>query len=273
MNNFQIVILALHLESESSPPTITAREIAEALNMDTTQLNNTFKKWGGTNFENFIALLSVKNIKKSLSLAEPLSSFQPSPNNSIKDEESEGRFRIIKMSSKEYNDTHLELGYNYYNTPFGQVIAASSAKGICYIAFDNDRDKGLKNLKAKYPTAQLTLQANETLENAIQVFHQAGIVQYPIDLHVKGTDFQLQVWQHLTQIPFGQLSTYQGLAQSISAPKASRAVGTAVGKNPVAYLIPCHRIVRSTGVLGNYMWGALKKKAIIGWELSQSSNI
>jgi AraC family transcriptional regulator of adaptative response/methylated-DNA-[protein]-cysteine methyltransferase len=107
-------------------------------------------------------------------------------------------------------------------------------------------------------------------QNALFIFQNDWSKLPEIKLHLKGTDFQLKVWENLLKIPMGSLSTYGNLAEKIGNPNASRAVGTATGNNPVAYLIPCHRVIQSTGNLGGYRWGNTRKTAIIGWEASKN---
>jgi AraC family transcriptional regulator, regulatory protein of adaptative response / methylated-DNA-[protein]-cysteine methyltransferase len=108
-------------------------------------------------------------------------------------------------------------------------------------------------------------------QNAFYLFTQDWNQLPEIKLHLKGTDFQLKVWETLLRIPMGGLTTYKDIAGRIGNPQASRAVGTAVGDNPVAYLIPCHRVIQSTGVIGQYHWGAGRKTAMIGWEAARTS--
>jgi AraC family transcriptional regulator of adaptative response/methylated-DNA-[protein]-cysteine methyltransferase len=108
-------------------------------------------------------------------------------------------------------------------------------------------------------------------QNVLYIFTHDWSQLNKIKLHLKGTAFQLKVWETLLKIPMGQLTTYGGIAKSIQQPNASRAVGTAVGDNPVAFLIPCHRVIQSSGIIGQYHWGSIRKKAMIGWEAAQVS--
>ena len=108
-------------------------------------------------------------------------------------------------------------------------------------------------------------------QNALYIFTHDWSKLHQIKLHLKGTAFQLKVWEALLKIPMGQLSTYGNIAASIKNPNASRAVGTAIGSNPVAFLIPCHRVIQSTGTFGGYMWGPVRKTAMIGWEAAKST--
>jgi len=137
------------------------------------------------------------------------------------------------------------------------------------MAFAEDEDTGFENLKNKFPNAIFSRKLDLVQQNALFIFQHDWSKLSEIKLHLKGTDFQLKVWETLLKIPMGQLSTYGSIAQQIEKPNASRAVGTAIGNNPVAFLIPCHRVIQSTGTFGGYMWGNTRKTAIIGWEGAQ----
>lgn len=137
------------------------------------------------------------------------------------------------------------------------------------MAFDADIEKALSDLKAKFPNASFSQQTDEHQKNALKIFENDWNHPEQVKLHLKGTDFQLKVWESLLKIPLGHLSTYGKIAEIIHQPSASRAVGTAIGSNPVAFLIPCHRVIQSSGVFGGYMWGPTRKAALIGWERAQ----
>jgi AraC family transcriptional regulator of adaptative response/methylated-DNA-[protein]-cysteine methyltransferase len=148
---------------------------------------------------------------------------------------------------------------------------ASTQKGVCFMAFAENEELGFHNLKDKFPNATFSRKLDLVQQNALFIFQNDWSKLSEIKLHLKGTDFQLKVWETLLKIPMGQLSTYGSIAHQIEKPNASRAVGTAIGSNPVAFLIPCHRVIQSTGTFGGYMWGNTRKTAIIGWEGAQSN--
>ena len=183
--------------------------------------------------------------------------------------------QIEGMTPAEYKQggQHLAIHYSFAETLFGEVLIASTYKGICALSFVEDQIEALQQLKSQFPKAQFVEQIDEFQTNAL-AFFQKDWEQLPeIKLHLKGTDFQLKVWQSLLRIPMGQLSTYGQIAQNIDHAKAARAVGTAIGSNPVTFLIPCHRVIQSTGLLGGYEWGTLRKTAMIGWEGAQTHAI
>ncbi len=161
----------------------------------------------------------------------------------------------------------LRINYSFSTTPFGAVLIAASSRGICHIAFfDGEQKAALDALVSEYPQAEF----KETIDD----FQKAGLKalngstdRSQLRIHLKGTDFQLKVWEALLRIPEGRLVTYDAIAKAIGKPKAQRAVGTAIGKNPIALLIPCHRVIRSNGDFGGYRWDQTRKAAIIGKEM------
>lgn len=149
------------------------------------------------------------------------------------------------------------------------MLIASTGRGVCYLAFADDGQQAYNELIELFPKAEFTAQSDPQIEKVIRFFEDNMGNPAKITLHLKGTEFQLKVWETLLKIPEGKLASYGEIANLIDNPKASRAVGSAVGDNPVSYLIPCHRVICSTGIPGQYHWGAARKKAMIGWEAAR----
>jgi AraC family transcriptional regulator of adaptative response/methylated-DNA-[protein]-cysteine methyltransferase len=163
----------------------------------------------------------------------------------------------------------MEIRYGFHPTPFGTCLIGATARGICHLSFverDNSdrRASTIRELKADWPKAVLRHDPSTTREFAAAIFHRGRSKKIPVLL--VGTPFRLKVWEALLKIPSGRVLSYRDIARSIGAPSACRAVGSAVGKNPVAYLIPCHRVIRETGIVGNYRWGQERKLAMLAWE-------
>lgn len=163
----------------------------------------------------------------------------------------------------------VTIQYGFAETPFGECLLASTLRGICRLEFATGDlpTEMVARLRAAWPKAPLVESSDVARRLARSVFSETGERRR---LHLRGTNFQLQVWQALLRIPEGALTTYGNLARAIGVPTAGRAVGTAVGANPVSILVPCHRVIRSTGVFGHYRWGAARKLAICGWETARS---
>jgi AraC family transcriptional regulator, regulatory protein of adaptative response / methylated-DNA-[protein]-cysteine methyltransferase len=160
-----------------------------------------------------------------------------------------------------------------YDTPFGKSLIAITPRGICNLHFLDARDLDVEQtLRLEWKKAEILRdqKATQEINDRIFYFHQTTESSDKLlTLFVKGTNFQIQVWRALLQIPFAGITTYQTVAEAIARPNAARAVGNAVGNNPVAYLIPCHRVIRESGDLGGYHWGIERKAVILGWEASQ----
>jgi len=182
--------------------------------------------------------------------------------------------KLERMTTEEYKNggQNLSINYSFSESPFGQIIIATTPKGICYLAFAENETEALCSLKHKFPNARYSQIMDSLQKKAITIFNQGQNNIYEVKLHIKGTDFQMKVWNALLEIPMGRLCTYGEIASKVNNPKASRAVGTAVGNNPVSLLIPCHRVIRSSGELGEYHWGANRKEAILDWESEKIVN-
>ena len=159
----------------------------------------------------------------------------------------------------------------FANSPFGICLVAKSPRGICHLSFveTGTENTAWSKLQGDWPRARWQRDDSAAARVIRQIFAAAGPKSRPpLRAFVKGTPFQVRVWRALLQIPAGRLTTYGRLAEAVENPAAARATGTAVGQNPVAYLIPCHRVIRETGVVGNYRWGRTRKRAIVAWETS-----
>jgi len=247
-------------------------EVAEEISLSPAHFQKMFSDWAGTSPKKFLQFISLEHAKNLLK-DEKASLFDTAYETGLS---STSRLhdlfvKIEGMSPAEYKNggKSLRINYSFSGSPFGKVIAASTEKGICYLAFENDQMKALGDLQGKFPSASFFERQDGFQKDALSIFSKDWSELKTIKLHLKGTDFQLKVWESLLTIPMGKLSTYGQLAGRIGHAKASRAVGTAIGSNPVAFLIPCHRVIQSSGKLGGYMWGTERKQMIIGWESSR----
>jgi len=231
-----------------------------------------FKDWAGVSPKKFLQYISLQHAKKLL--------HQHTVSDTAYETGLSGSSRlhdlfinIEGMTPGEYKNggEQLQINYSFAETPFGNIIVASTAKGICHLAFADDEKEALQQLELQFPKAQYRQVVDTIQQNALFIFTQDWKDLSKIKLHLKGTAFQIKVWEALLKIPMGDVSTYSGIANTINNPKASRAVGTAIGDNPVAFLIPCHRVIRSTGDFGQYHWGSIRKTAMIGWEAAKTN--
>jgi AraC family transcriptional regulator of adaptative response/methylated-DNA-[protein]-cysteine methyltransferase len=177
---------------------------------------------------------------------------------------------IETMGNDEMN-AELHISYTFQKTDFGKIIVGSTDKGICYIAFTEDEEEAVKDLSKRFEAAIIERKQNSQHQQAVLFFNKDQNNLPEIKVHLKGTTFQVEVWKALLLLPFGSKSSYNKIAEQIGKPKASRAVGTAIGKNPIAFIIPCHRVVQTNGQLGGYMWGIERKAAILRWEFENKN--
>lgn len=173
------------------------------------------------------------------------------------------------MTADEYGtDGSLLINYSFAASPFGELLIASTPKGICSPEFADNRTDAVDSLKRRYPHAIITGMQDDMHRLAFAAIFRPSETSTPVALHIAGTDFQIKVWNTLLTVPYGSTTAYSGVAAAAGYPRACRAVGSAIGTNPVALLIPCHRVVTASGKTGNYRWGAHRKAAIIQWELT-----
>ncbi|MGK7889560.1 MAG: methylated-DNA--[protein]-cysteine S-methyltransferase [Leptolyngbyaceae cyanobacterium] len=182
----------------------------------------------------------------------------------------------IPAATSQAGGQGLHIGYGVYSTPFGPCMIATTSQGVCHVSFvdgplhADHAEVTTKHLQTEWPHAEMTYDPTNVEAVGDRLFHPPSHPQPPLTLHVKGTKFQMQVWRSLLQIPFAATTTYQQLANSMGKPTAARAIGNAVGRNPIAYLIPCHRVIRQSGALGGYRWGLDRKIQLLNWEASAS---
>jgi len=165
----------------------------------------------------------------------------------------------------------LTVRYGFHQTPFGEAMIAVTDRGVCGLSFvvEGDREACTSELRRHWPRAALTRDAGTARVWLDRIFDVGAPEKSPVPLHVRGTNFQIRVWRALLEIPDGYVGTYEDIARFVGTPAAARAVGQAVGANPIAYLIPCHRVIRKDGALGGYHWDPTRKRVMLGWEAAR----
>lgn len=270
--DFNRIKKAIEYISENYKYQPSLDKISEHIHLSPFHFQRLFKEWAGVSPKRFLQYISIQHAKQILretqaTLFDTAYEVGLSGTSRLHDL----FINIEGMTPAEYKNegSYLTTNYSFALSPFGEIIVASTPKGICHMSFAEDHEEAIKNLTSIFPKANYQNSADEIQKNAIRIFNLDWESLDKIKLHIKGSDFQIKVWQALLNIPMGQLSSYQNIANLIKSPKASRAVGNAVGQNPVAYLIPCHRIIQSTGALGDYHWGHIRKTSMIGWEAAK----
>jgi AraC family transcriptional regulator of adaptative response/methylated-DNA-[protein]-cysteine methyltransferase len=249
-------------------------EIAAHVHLSPFHFERLFQRWAGTSPKRFLQYLTKEHAKALLRDSKSLLDAAYESGLS-----GEGRLHDLFVSCEAVTPGEYKLRgegvtihYGFHPTPFGECLLARTDRGVCALRFLTAASKqtALRELRDEWPAARFVKDDDETGEICRRVFRTASEDERtPFHLHLRGTNFQLKVWQALLSIPAGRLTNYSDLAAKIGAPKAQRAVGSAIGRNPIAYLIPCHRGIRNLGVIGDYRWGHERKQAMIGWETAR----
>ena len=244
-------------------------EVAAHVHLSPHHFQRIFTEWAGVSPKKFLQYTSIRYAKELLA-EKQVTLFDAAEATGLS---GTGRLHdlfvhIEAMTPGDYKNggESLRIAYQYFDTPFGKVLIADTDKGICHMHFCDDPGEALNDLKIAFPKAALTEQTSILKEAAAQCLCQLHEPKLPIRLFLKGTSFQLKVWEALLHIPFGEITSYGKIAAELGSPTASRAVGTAIGDNPVAFLIPCHRVLQSGGKNGGYRWGIPRKSMILGKE-------
>lgn len=246
-------------------------DVAAHVGLSESHFQRMFTRWAGISPKRFVQYRTAEIVKRLLREGRPVLSASYEAGLS-----GPGRLHDLVVNAEAVTPGELQRGglgvtlrYGFHPTPFGECLIAVTPRGICHLAFVEPvtRCEALARLEHDWPLAQLIPDQDATRAAAAKAFPPpGGSAQPSLALHVKGTNFQLKVWKALLEIPPGEVTTYGAIAKRIGDPNASRAVGAAVGANPVSYLIPCHRVIRASGELGGYAWGVDRKRVMLARE-------
>lgn len=247
-------------------------EIANAANLSPFHFQRLFTEWAGISPKRFLQFLTVDFLKNKIKQTRNLSEAAEAAGLSSQSRVYDLFVTLEAVTPLEYkqNGTGIEIQYGFHPTQFGEALIGITTRGICWLSFvsDDDANYELEGMKAHWHKSTFKESAKATGKYIRKIFYEPK-GQLPV--LVKGTNFQVKVWEALLRIPLGGVSTYQEVAIQVHSPRAMQAVGSAVGSNHIAYLIPCHRVIRKDGILGEYRWQASRKKSIIGWEMAKAS--
>jgi AraC family transcriptional regulator of adaptative response/methylated-DNA-[protein]-cysteine methyltransferase len=273
MINYKRVAKAINYIKEHSSEQPNLDEIANAVHLSPYHFHRIFKEWAGVTPKNFLQYISLSNAKKMLMDRQSIeqATFQTGLSGTSRLHDLFVNIEGMTPGEFKNGGQGLKISYQFGESPFGDILIASTGKGICGLMFVDSGDKALKELKDTWHNADFIEREDEHIAEVQKIFTGNWKEPHKIKLHLSGSDFQIKVWEALLKIPVGKLATYSVIADSIGNPKASRAVGTALANNPVAYLIPCHRVIKKAGGIGEYRWGSTRKTAIIGWEAAKTN--
>jgi AraC family transcriptional regulator of adaptative response/methylated-DNA-[protein]-cysteine methyltransferase len=251
-------------------------EIADSVHLSKYHFQRLFKRWAGISPTQFLHFLTLEYAKERLQESQSIL-------DAALDAGLSGPSRLHDLfvtfeatTPGEYKKlgSGLQITYGIHDTPFGKCLLATTARGICALHFvqSSDTSTTLEPLTDHWPHASLVENRRQTQPLVERIFAPGSTdPSRPFHLLLKGTNFQVKVWQALLAIPPGTMVSYQDMAAYVDRPNAARTVAGAVARNPVAYLIPCHRVISSTGQAHRYRWGAARKKAMLGWEAAQQT--
>ncbi|MBJ7266179.1 MULTISPECIES: bifunctional transcriptional activator/DNA repair enzyme AdaA [Idiomarina] len=268
--------MAYMSEHVSSQPSL--EDVAAHVHLSPFHFHRMFCKWAGTTPKRFLQALTLERSKRMLKKEDSLMDVSLSMGLSGGSRLYDHFVKLEAVTPGEHrNGGHgVTIQYGVNETPFGKIFVAITPRGVCRIEFLGSRsaDEILVDIGKDWPKASLVQNNNATNYVANVLFSRLKDGESnPLSLHVMGTNFQVAVWRALLRIPPGQLASYSQIANALGYPKASRAVGNAVGSNPVAMLIPCHRVIQKSGALGGYRWGSTKKEMIQAWEFLREEPI
>jgi AraC family transcriptional regulator of adaptative response/methylated-DNA-[protein]-cysteine methyltransferase len=251
-------------------------EIASAVGLSEYHFQRVFSRWAGISPKRFLQFLTKESAKDLLAKSENLLDTTYGVGLS-----SLGRLHDLFVTTEAVTPGQYKSGgagltirYGLHDTPFGVALIGTTERGICHLGFVRGSEgDAIDRLYADWQQAQMIEDYDATAPLIGPIFDMSRRSEQPLHLHLRGTNFQLKVWEALLRIPPGAVTSYQGLAEQAGRPRASRAVGTALGRNPIAVLIPCHRVIRKLGEFGNYRYGVARKKAILGWEAANRQTI
>ncbi|WP_441254323.1 bifunctional transcriptional activator/DNA repair enzyme AdaA [Aeromonas sp. A600620] len=251
----------------------TLDEIAAHVHLSPFHFQRLFSRWAGVTPKRYLQVLTLERAKALLQESRPLLEVADTLGLSSGSRLYDHFVQLEAVTPGEYKQrgAGLVIDHGVHDTPFGQAFVALTPRGVCNFSFLDEKapEAPLANLARNWPEAELREAPSRTQGVIHTMFDGSKAPDRPISLHVSGTNFQISVWRALLQIPPAKVVSYAQVANAVGNPKAARAVGLAVGANPVALMIPCHRVIQQNGKLGGYHWGETRKQAIHAWEAAR----
>jgi AraC family transcriptional regulator of adaptative response/methylated-DNA-[protein]-cysteine methyltransferase len=272
--NYQRIEQAIQYLEQNFKRQPELEEVAEKVHLSPFHFQRIFTEWAGISPKRFLQYLTVDFLKEKLIESRNILEAAEAAGLSSQSRVYDLFTTLEAVTPQEYkmNGAGIRIEYGFHHTPFGLCLIGVTERGICWISFlsaDHDPRIAIEEMKGCWHNSIFHEDKELTSEFVRQVFNSGS--NKKLHLFVKGTNFQIKVWEALLRIPSGHVATYQDIATGIQNPKAVQAVGSAVGSNHIAYLIPCHRVIRKDGILGEYRWSSARKKSIIGWEMAKGN--
>lgn len=274
MSDYQRIAKAIYFVTSQAGQQPTLDEIAAHVHLSRYHFQRMFTRWAGVTPKRYLQVLTVERAKKLLLQARPILDVTNEVGLSSGSRLYDHFVSLEAVTPGEFKTqgTGLTIEHSVHETPFGRAFIAITPRGICKFSFldQSSVEQEMQDLVNRWPYAQLNNTSKHTTVIIDSMFSLNQGLERPLSLLVSGTNFQVSVWRALLQIPVGNITSYSEIAASIGRPKSARAVGTAIGANPIAFLIPCHRVIQQSGKLGGYHWGETRKHAVHLWEAART---
>ena len=274
-NDYQVVEQAIRFLDRNAGHQPELREIAASVGLSEFHFQRLFQRWAGVSPKRFLQFQTAQEAKHVLQATGDLleASYHAGLSGPGRLHDLIVNVEAVTPGEYKRRGAGLAISWGVHASPFGDCLLALTARGVCALEFlqPESEDDALTRLRTTWENAQLEHAPQVTAPVAARIFQAGAKQRAPLALLVKGTNFQIKVWEALLRVPAGRITTYAGLAHSMGRPGAARAVGSAIAANHIGYLIPCHRVIRSTGAFGEYRWGAQRKRILLSRELAQAA--
>lgn len=271
-HDYDTIRAAIRYLSETAADALELDHFARAMGLTERQLTDLFRRWCGLSPKSFAQAVALNHAKKLLSENASVldTTYEVGLSSTSRLHDLFVTYEALPPGAFRTGGAGVDMVWGAAPSPFGTAVVTMTEYGISGIGFadaETTVDDAFLDLARRWPMARFTRDDQRIAPEVAKIFTpEKWSAEQPVKLVLIGTNFEVQVWQTLLKIPVGQAATYSAVAQSVGRPKASRAVGAAVGRNPISFVIPCHRVVGSSGALTGYHWGVPRKRAILGWE-------
>lgn len=272
--DYEIVRRAIAYLSQNWSEQPDLDQLARQLGLSPAHCQKVFKRWCGLSPKEFVQAITADHARKLLAGSASVleCAYQVGLSGPSRLHDLFVSHEAMTPGEFKRRGAGLEMAYGFHPTPFGEALLIATERGVAGLAFVNedagqDRQDVLAEMKARWPLARYVEAPERTMPHIQRIFDcRNWTPEQPVRIVLIGTDFEVRVWETLLKIPMGCAVSYSDIARHLGCPTASRAVGTAVGRNPLSFVVPCHRVLRADGSLGGYHWGLTRKRALIGWE-------
>jgi AraC family transcriptional regulator of adaptative response/methylated-DNA-[protein]-cysteine methyltransferase len=276
VEDYQRIEKAIQFLAQNYHEQPSLEEVARSVNLSEYHFQRLFRRWAGISPKRLVQFLTLEHAKKVLEESRSVLDATYDAGLSSPSRLHDLFVNVEAMTPGEFKakGAGLDISYGFHPSPFGECLLAVTERGICGLGFvrDGGRAQALADFKRRWPAAEFRENFQKTRTYIGRIFGSKKRNRaHPMKLLLIGTNFQIKVWEALLRIPPGSVVSYEDLARRLGKPSAARAVGSAVGRNPLSFLIPCHRAIRKMGITGDYHWGAARKKAILAWEAAHCS--